>query len=282
MAAPVIGAHLSTSKGLAAMVETAVEIGAVCVQMFTTSPQQWRDKQYDPAEVAAFRAALDRTGVGPVASHESYLINLASVDPELLAKSRAAFRQEIRRCGELGLPMVIIHWGSYKGSTLEEGLARLAESLNALIPPADDAGVRIVLETTAGQGSYLGGTFEQFPQLFAMVDRPDHLGVCLDTCHVFAAGYDLRSDAGYADAWAAFDRLVGLHRLCAMHLNDTDKAFASHADRHCDIGAGQLGRDAFRRLLHDPRLAAVPKFLETPGGLEDHARNLAVLRELAE
>ncbi len=278
---PLIGAHLSTSTGLAAMVRTAVEIGAACIQMFTASPQQWRDKRYAPAEVEAFRAALAETGVGPVASHESYLINLASGDPALLEKSRAAFVQEIARCGVLGLPMVIIHWGSYKGGTLEDGLARLAESLNRLIPLADDAGVQIVLETTAGQGSYLGGEFAQFPRLFDMVARQERLGVCLDTCHVFAAGYDLRTDEGYARTWAEFDRLIGIDRLRAMHLNDTEKLLASHADRHSNIGHGLLGAATFRRLLHDPRLRDVPKYLETPGGDDAYAADLLLLRELA-
>jgi deoxyribonuclease-4 len=278
---PLIGAHLSTSKGLVAMVQTAEEIGAACIQMFTTSPQQWRDKRYAEEDVAAFRAALAVTGVGPVASHESYLINLASGDPVLLEKSREAFRQEIVRCGVLGLPMVIIHWGSFKGATLEEGLGRLVESLNQLIPLADAAGVQIVLETTAGQGSYLGGEFTQFARLFEMVAGQERLGVCLDTCHVFAAGYDLRTDEGYAATWVEFDRLIGLDRLKAMHLNDTDKLLASHADRHCNIGQGQLGPETFRRVMHDPRLREVPKYLETPGGVEDYAANLALLRELA-
>ncbi|OPZ83705.1 MAG: Endonuclease 4 [bacterium ADurb.Bin429] len=278
---PLIGAHLSTTKGLAAMVHTAVEIGAACIQMFTASPQQWRDKLYAPADVEAFRAALAETGIGPVASHESYLINLASSDPALLEKSRAAFVQEIARCGVLGLPIVIVHWGSYKGSTLEEGLARLAESLNLLIPPAENAGVQIVLETTAGQGSYLGGEFSQFPRLFEMVTLQERLGVCLDTCHVYAAGYDLTTDEGYARTWAEFDHLIGLDRLRAMHLNDTEKLLASHADRHCNIGKGLLGADTFTRLLHDPRLRDVPKYLETPGGDEGYAADLALLRELA-
>jgi deoxyribonuclease-4 len=279
---PFIGAHLSTSQGLAAMVRTAVEIGAECLQMFTASPQQWRDKSYKAEDIAAFHAALAETGVGPVASHESYLINLASVDPALLEKSRAAFLQEIARCDALRLPMVIIHWGSFKDSTLEEGLQRLADSLNLLIPPAEEAGVQIVLETTAGQGSYLGGDFAQFARLFERVAQQERLGVCLDTCHVFAAGYDLRTEEGYATTWAEFDRYIGLDRLQAMHLNDTDKLLASHADRHSNIAQGQLGPDTFRRLLHDPNLRDVPKFLETPGGVEAYAADLARLRELAQ
>ncbi|MHB9026241.1 MAG: deoxyribonuclease IV [Armatimonadota bacterium] len=276
-----IGAHLSTGKGLPSMLHTAVSLGAACVQIFTSSPQQWRGKQYTAAEADAFRAALAETGVGPVVSHESYLINLASSDEALLEKSRASFREEIARCGMLGLPALIIHWGSYKGGSLEDGLARLADSLNLLIPPAADAGVQIVLETTAGQGAYLGGEFAQFPQLFALVPEHRLLGVCLDTCHVFAAGYDLRNADQYAQLWQQFDEQVGLERLTAIHLNDSLKPLGSHGDRHAHIGQGELGLEAFRLLLRDPRLAGVPKILETPGGEEQHAENLRLLRELA-
>jgi deoxyribonuclease-4 len=276
-----IGAHLSTSKGLPAMLHTAVSLGAACVQMFTSSPQQWRGKTYTAAEGDAFRAAQAETGVRPVVSHESYLINLASTDAALLEKSREAFREEIARCAILGLPGVVIHWGSFKGGTLEEGLARLAESLNLFIPPAEEAGVQIILETTAGQGSYLGGDFAQFPQLFAMIPEQRALGVCLDTCHVFAAGYDLRDAGQYAELWRQFDALVGLERLKAIHLNDSLKPLGSHGDRHANIGQGELGLEAFRFLLRDPRLADVPKILETPGGEEQHAENLRILRELA-
>ncbi len=281
MTVPLIGAHLSTSHGLAALVQTAVELGAHCAQLFTASPQQWRDKSYTPEEVEAFQAARAAAGVAPIVSHESYLINLASSDPVLLEKSRLAFRQEIERCRVLGLPSVVIHWGSYKGGTLEEGMTRLAESLNLLIPPAEDAGVQIVLETTAGQGSYLGGEFAQYPRLFARVARQQALGVCLDTAHVFAAGYDLRNEAQYARLWDNFDRQIGIERLRVIHVNDTDKALGSHADHHLSPGTGQLGLEPFRRLLRDPRLAGVPKILETSGGEEQHAVNLRLLQKLA-
>lgn len=282
IATPLIGAHVSTSGGLTNVITTALELGANCAQIFTSSPQQWRARQYTPAEVEAFAATRANAGVAPIVSHESYLINLASSDPELLAKSRQAFREEIARCGQLSLPAVVIHWGSYKGGTLEEGLARLAESLNQLIPEADDAGVQIVLETTAGQGAYLGGDFGQFPRLFDQVPRHERLGVCVDTAHVFAAGYDLRDQAAYDALWDAFTREIPLSYLTVIHVNDTDKALGSHADRHANIGQGQLGRDAFRLLLHDPRLAMVPKILETPGGTDMYAENLRLLRALAQ
>ncbi len=278
---PLLGAHLSTSGGLAAMLRTAQELGANCAQIFTSSPQQWKAKQYVQADVDAFLAARAAAGVAPIISHESYLINLASSDPALLEKSRQACGEEIARCGQLRLPLLVMHWGSYKGGTLDEGLARLAASLHLLIPLADDAGVQIVLETTAGQGAYLGGEFAQFPRLFAQVPRHERLGVCLDTAHVFAAGYDLRDPAAYTALWEDFTRHLDISRLKVIHINDTDKALGSHADRHANIGQGQLGREAFRLLLHDPRLADVPKILETPGGPEMHAENLRVLRELA-
>jgi len=278
---PLIGAHLSTGKGLPAMFDTAVELGCACAQIFTASPQMWRGKKYTQAEADAFKAAQAETGVAPVMSHESYLINLASLDPEILEKSRTAFREEIARCGMLGLPLLVMHWGSCKGGTLSEGIARLAGQLNDMIPLADDAGVQIVLEATAGQGSYMGGSFAEFPQLFSQIPAHERLGVCLDTAHLFAAGYDLRDAAAYRALWEEFTRHVELRRLKVIHLNDTDKALGSHADRHAHIGQGLLGLEAFRMLLHDERLADVPKILETPGGLEMHAENLRVLRELA-
>ena len=278
---PLIGAHLSTGKGLVAMLHAAVALGATCAQIFTSSPQQWRGKTYTRADAEAFKAARAETGVGPVISHESYLINLASLDPEILAKSEQAFREEIARCGMLGLPALVMHWGSHKGGSLKEGIARLAKSLNEMIPLADDAGVQIVLEVTAGQGSYMGGDFAQFPRLFAQAPAHERLGVCLDTAHVFAAGYDLRDEASYRALWKEFARHIGLDRLKVIHVNDTDKALGSHADRHANIGQDQLGLEAFRLLMQDPRLAAIPKILETPGGEEMHESNLRVLWALA-
>jgi len=278
---PLIGAHLSTSRGLAAMVETAVALGANCAQIFTSSPQQWRGKKYTQAEIDAFKAARAAAGVAPIVSHEIYLINLASLDPQVLEKSRNAFREEIARCGQLGLPMLVMHWGSCKGGTPAEGIARLAAQLNEMIPSAEDAGVQIVLEATAGQGSYMGGDFAQFPRLFSLIPAHERLGVCLDTAHVFAAGYDLRDAAAYTAQWEEFTRHIDLRRLKVIHVNDTDKALGSHADRHAHIGQGQLGLEAFRLLMRDERLADIPKILETPGGEVMHAENLRVLRKLA-
>jgi deoxyribonuclease-4 len=277
-----LGAHLSTSQGLPALVQTAVNIGATCAQLFTSSPQQWRSKHYTKEDAVALRAACAESGVAPLVAHDSYLINLASSDPLILEKSRMAFREEIARCGLLSIPLLVTHLGAYKGGDLASGLACLAASLNDLIPLADASGVQIVLETTAGQGTYLGGDFAQFPDLFALIPQQERLGICLDTCHVFVAGYDLRDRAHYAQMWQEFDQHIGLSRLRVIHVNDTDKALGSHSDRHCAIGKGVIGLDAFRLLMTDPNLVQIPKILETPGGVEEHAEDLRVLRELVE
>ena len=281
--APVlIGAHLSTAKGLPAMLQIAVGMGAACVQIFTSSPQMWRGKRVSQQDADAFKAAQAQTGIAPVVSHDAYLINLASSDTEILEKSRRAFREEIERCALLGIPLLVTHLGAHKGMTLEDGIACLADSLNELIPIAVEGGVKIVLETTAGQGTYLGGDFAQFPAILSLIPEQAHLGICLDTCHVYVAGYDLRDAESYARLWDEFERYIGLTRLSVIHVNDTEKSLGSHSDRHAGIGAGQLGLEAFRRLLHDPRLVHVPKILETPGVDADHARNLSILRQLAD
>ncbi len=277
---PLIGAHMSTSKGLPAMVQTTVDIGATCAQIFTSSPQQWRAKQYTDVEAQAFKEKWAESGLGPIVAHDSYLINLASTDAEILAKSRRAFREEIARCGQLGLPKIVTHLGAYKGGTLESGLDCLAASLNELLPFAIEQGVQIVLETTAGQGTYLGGIFDQFPDIFSRVPEQQQLGVCLDLCHVFVAGYELRDADSYAKLWSDFAAVIGIDRLAVIHVNDTDRALASHSDRHAAIGKGILGLEVFRLLMQDPRMIHIPKILETPLDDAGHGEEVALLKEL--
>ncbi len=277
-APPLLGAHFGTSDGLAAMVYTAIDAGANCAQVFTSSPQQWRGKLHKPEDVAKFRAALAETGFGPIITHDSYLVNASSPDEVILAKSRAALSEEIARCAQLGIGYIVMHWGAYKETSLEAGLQTLAETLNGLIPLADDAGVQILLETTAGQGTALGGDFAQYAQLFALVPAHERLGACLDTCHIFAAGYDISTATGYEQVMAEFDQHVGLARLKCIHMNDTASALGSHLDRHAHIGTAQLGDATFRRIMNDPRLRNVPKIIETPGGIEMHTMNIARLR----
>ncbi len=279
-APPLLGAHFSTSDGLATMVYAAIVAGANCAQIFTSSPQQWRDKSHKHEEVEKFRAALEETGFGPIISHDSYLVNPASPDEVILAKSRAALREEIARCAQLGIGHIVMHWGAHKESTPEAGLQTLADTLTGLIPLADDAGVQILLETTAGQGTTLGSSFAQYNQLFALMPEHAHIGACLDTCHIFVAGYDIRTDAGYQQVIAEFDQHVGLQRLKCIHMNDTASAPGSHLDRHAHIGTAQLGDATFRRIMNDPCLINVAKILETPGGIAMHAENIARLRGL--
>lgn len=277
---PLIGAHMSTSKGLPAMVQATVDIGATCAQIFTSSPQQWRAKQYSDAEAEAFKSAWEKSGLGPIVAHDSYLINLASTDAEILSKSRQAFQQEIARCGQLGLPMVVTHLGAYKGGTLDEGLDCLAASLRELLPFAAEQQVQIVLETTAGQGTSIGGVFTQFPEIFSRIPAQAQLGVCLDLCHVFVAGYEMRDAESYAKLWQDFDAIIGLDRLQVIHANDTARALGSHSDRHAEIGKGILGMETFRLLMQDPRLAHIPKILETPLDDAGHGAEVALLKSL--
>jgi deoxyribonuclease-4 len=276
-----IGAHISIAGGFAGMFRAAQALGATCAQVFTSSPQQWRGRVVSDADVADFRAGREATGVWPVVAHAGYLINLASLDDALLEKSRAAFREELGRCGRLGIPLVVVHWGSYKGGTAEDGLDRLAASLDGLIPVADDLGVRIALETTAGGGSALGGDFAHFPPLSARMAHAERLAACLDLAHVYAAGYDLRTPDAWAATWAAFDAAVGIHRLRAIHVNNTAMALGSRRDRHANLRHGELTRETYRLLMHDARLARVPKLLETPTEDDGHLHDLDLLRLLA-
>ena len=276
-----IGAHLSVSPDFAGMCATAARIKANSIQIFTSSPQMWRGKKYKPEDGEKLQNAMRENDIKFIVSHDAYLINLASQDGEILAKSRQAINDEIIRCGMLSIPYLVMHQGAYKGGTLEDGQRTFAESLNMIIPQADDNGVTVLLECTAGQGTYLGGEFEQFPILFDMIPQHEKLGVCIDTCHIFVAGYDIRTRDGYEEVIVNFDRAAGLSKLKLIHMNDTGKLLASHSDRHADIGTGEIGTDPFRWIINDPRFADVPKILETPGDVDDYERNLKILWGLA-
>jgi deoxyribonuclease IV len=208
-------------------------------------------------------------------------VNLATPDPVMLQKSRDAFVAELNRCHALGVPYLVFHPGAHMGAGESAGLLRIAESLDYALERADGGDVQPLLEVTAGQGSYVGHSFEHLAHILGRVRHPERLGVCLDTCHLLAAGYDLSSAAGYEETIAACARLIGLDRVKAFHLNDAKAGLGSHLDRHAPIGKGHLGREAFRRLLTDRRFAGVPMFLETPGPLETWKREIALLRRLA-
>jgi deoxyribonuclease-4 len=260
------------------------QVGCDTIQVFTKSNRQWRAKRLSDREVQAFRANLEATGIGPVVAHDCYLVNLAAARPSLWKKSVAAFREEMDRAGRLGIPYLVTHPGSHAGAGEAEGIRRVAEALNVLHAALPrHGGVQILLETTAGQGSSLGYRFEQLAAILDRVVRADRVGICLDTCHVFAAGYDIRTTDGYRKTMRELDACLGLHRLKAIHLNDSLQGVGSRVDRHAHIGDGRLGLEPFRCLLNDPALRGIPMILETPKDddfVKADRRNLARLRRL--
>ncbi|HEX5831821.1 MAG TPA: deoxyribonuclease IV [Gemmatimonadaceae bacterium] len=273
-----LGAHISTAGGLAAAPPRARAIGATAMQVFTKQANRWAERACEEVECDAFRAALADTGVVVTSSHDSYLINLASPDPALRAKSLESFEAELRRCDALGLHYLVSHPGNYMDER-EAGLARNADAIAEALERVDPS-VMLLLETTAGAGTVLGSSFEELAAIIARLPatlRP-RVGVCLDTCHVFAAGYDLVHDLD--GVLARFEDVLGLGRLRMMHLNDSKAPFGSRKDRHELIGEGAIGADAFRRIMTDPRLVSVPKVIETPKGDDHEAADRSMLERL--
>jgi deoxyribonuclease-4 len=279
-----IGAHMSISGGVELAPLRGRDVGCACIQIFTKSNMQWAARPLAEKEIAAFKLNCARTGIAPVVAHNSYLINLGAPDAALAKKSFDSFLMELERCRALGLPAIIAHPGSHTGAGEAEGLRRIGNAVNELIERTSGSPVRLLLETTAGQGSNLGYRFEQLAEIMEGVREKSRVGVCLDTCHVFAAGYDIRTEDGYRRTMEEFDKVVGLKKLQAFHLNDAKGELGSKLDRHEQIGYGRLGKEPFRLLLRDERFAAIPKVLETPKGmkgkLEWDVINLRLLRQL--
>lgn len=259
-----LGAHVSAAGGVDQAVRRAVEIGADAFALFTKNQRQWRAKPLGEATIEAFRAACTEHGFGPgqILPHDSYLINLGHPEAEGLAKSRAAFLEECRRCEQLGLSLLNFHPGSHLRKIDERDcLARIADSINGAL--AETTGVTAVIENTAGQGSNLGWRFEHLAEIIDQVDDRTRVGVCIDTCHAFAAGYDLRTPEACTATLDEFDRVVGFRYLRGMHLNDARSEFGSRVDRHHSLGQGNIGLDAFTTLMRDPRIDGIPMILET-------------------
>lgn len=275
-----LGAHVSTAGGMANAPLRAMEIGATAVQVFTKQPNRWAERSVPDEESRAFRSGIAEAGVGFTCSHDSYLINLATPDPVLLERSLASFVSELERARSLDLDAIVTHPGNATDGDHDRGLAQNAEMIDRALRTVPGRTV-VLLETTAGAGNVLGSRFEELAWMMSAIspDQRDRVGVCVDTCHVFSAGYDLRDD--YDRVVEEMDRVIGLRHLRLFHLNDSLKPFASRKDRHTDIGEGSLGDEPFRRIMTDPRFAGVPKVLETPKG-DDHTaadrRNLARLR----
>jgi deoxyribonuclease-4 len=258
-----IGAHMSVAGGLPKAVDRAVLHGCEALQIFAKNANQWRGRSLDEEEVRAFRARLDAAGIGPVMSHASYLINLATAAPALREQSIAAFIDELDRAERLGLRGVVIHPGTCTSGRDEEGLHRIAAAIRRVLRARPRRKTMVLLEHTAGQGRTLGHRFEHLAAIIDHVNGSPRVGVCLDTCHLVASGYDIVSEAGYRETLEDFDRLVGFDRLEVFHGNDSKRPCASRVDRHEHIGRGCLGTEPFRRLLHDPRFTDLPLLIET-------------------
>lgn len=276
-----IGAHMSISGGMEKAFFRGEEVGCTAMQVFTKNASRWQAKPLAEAAARTFRAAWEASPIGPVVAHDSYLINLASPDRALQEKSIAAFLDEMARCEQLGIPSLVMHPGAHVGSGEDAGIDRLTEAFRRIFTEAPET-VTVLLENTAGQGTVLGGAFEHLAEILDRV--PDgKFGICFDTCHAFAAGYDLSTAEGYAGTMTRFDQLIGLERIAAFHVNDCKKGLGSHVDRHEHIGRGTIGREGFAALMQDGRFQEVPKILETPkdddGSLD--RQNLATLRALA-
>ena len=277
-----LGAHQSIAGGTPNAIDHALSTGSRVLQIFVKNSNRWIGKEIAAEEAADFRAAFARAGLLAVAAHSSYLINAAGADPGLRKKSTAALAEELDRCEALGIPALVLHPGSYGEAGPAAGVQRVARMLDAAFARSRST-ASIWLETAAGQGACVGARFEELRDVIAASKNPGRLGVCFDTCHVFAAGYELRTPEGWGATIEAFDRSLGLAALRAMHVNDSKKDLGSRVDRHEHIGKGRIGDAGFRHVMTDPRLAAVPKFLETPKDkdLRWDRRNLARLRRLA-
>lgn len=276
-----LGAHVSVAGGLDNAFANGLAVGCTALQIFTKNANRWQGKPISNDDAIAFQQAWQKSGIGPVIAHNAYLINLASPKQDVWEKSKAALRDELLRCAQLGITGLVMHPGAHLGTGMETGVERIREAFREILPETPPE-VRLLLENTAGQGTYLGGDFAHLAALLEGFDE-NRFGVCFDTCHAHTAGYDLSTSESYTEVMAEFDRLVGLEQIKAFHLNDCLKPCGSHVDRHTHIGQGTIGRTGFACLMQDQRFSAIPMLLETPKGDDGEMDrvNLALLRELA-
>jgi deoxyribonuclease IV len=279
---PLIGAHMSIAGGVHTAFDRGKEIGCRTMQVFTKNSNQWFAKPLTDDDIRLYREKSQKSSVSPVIAHDSYLINLCAKSPEILQKSRDAFLDEVQRCEVLGIPYLNFHPGSHMGQGEKEGIGIIAESINLIHEKTKGYSVRSVLETTAGQGTSLGWSFGQLRQILDLVDDKDRIGVCIDTCHIFAAGYNIGTEDGYEKTFQEFNDVIGLDRIVAFHVNDSKKGFESRVDRHEHIGKGAIGLVGFSLLMNDTRFHTIPKILETPKSDDMHedVMNLKILEGL--
>ena len=276
------GSHMSASGGVDKALARGEELSLESLQLFSKNERQWQASPLDPETVQRFHEEVARTGITKLVVHDSYLINLASPKPDILGKSIPAFADELDRCDILGIPHLVTHPGAHTGSGVEAGIAQFGRSLNEIHASMPESKTVTLLETTAGQGTTLGRTFEEIAAIIDLVDDKSRVGVCLDTCHIFAAGYDYRTPEQYAATMAQFESVIGLDRLRVIHLNDSKQPFGSNKDRHDHIGDGEIGLEGFRQFVNDPRLDGIPGILETEkdNAGENDRRNIATLKGL--
>ncbi|MEP7078597.1 MAG: deoxyribonuclease IV [Chthoniobacterales bacterium] len=281
--AHLLGAHMSIGGGVHVAIERSCSIQGNAMQIFVKNNMQWFARPFEKKEIAAFLNHAQRTELKAVFAHANYLINLAATNPQFHANSIRALSEELTRADQLELPFLVLHPGAHLGAGDEAGLKKIASTIDEVFRGIPRVKTKIALETTAGQGTCLGHTFEQLAWLIASVREPERLCVCLDTAHVFAAGHDIGSEAGTRRMFREFDHTIGLNRLAALHLNDSKTARGSRVDRHEHIGKGQIGLEAFRFIMRDRRFRQIPKVLETPKGKEllEDVENMKTLHELA-
>jgi deoxyribonuclease-4 len=277
-----LGAHTSMAGGVSKAVERAEQLGFTAFQMFTKNNNRWHAKPLEEKEIIRFKKLLSESNIGFVVSHDSYLINLCAKDENNLIKSRNAFVDELLRCEQLGIKYLNFHPGAHGGQGEDYGLKMIAESINLAHEKTKGINVSSMLEMTAGQGTNLGYTFEQMAKIIELVDDKNRMSVCIDTAHIFAAGYDIRSESAYEKTITDFDDIIGLDRLHCFHMNDSKKELGSRVDRHEHIGKGFIGLEGFSNIMNDERIVHVPKILETPKGKEqtEDVENLNILRSL--
>ncbi len=271
MSVPILlGAHMSISGGVHTALERGMSIGCTTIQLFSKNNTQWAAKPLSNEEIKKFMSLEIKSGIRPVVTHSSYLINLCATNTVILKKSQRAFKEELDRCEQLGIPYFVFHPGAHMGRGEKEGIQRIADSLNLIHEKTPDHHVMSVLEVTAGQGTAVGYRFEHLRKIIDEVEKKDRMGVCVDTCHLFAAGYHISTERGYESTFEEFDSIIGLARLVAFHVNDSKRELGSRVDRHEHIGKGKIGNVAFRLLMNDPRFVAIPKILETQKSEDMH------------
>lgn len=276
-----IGCHCSAAGGVHNALLEGQELGCTTIQLFTSNQKQWKPREITEEIVQHWEEAKEATGIKKVMSHDSYLINLGSNKNELLDKSHEAFRAEIERCQKLKIDFLNFHPGAATTGTVEECLDQIVKSLKKFEKICEKGNTRLLLETTAGQGSSVGHEFEHLAYILDGAKGSVPLGVCIDTCHIFAAGYDIRTKKGWEATLKEFDEVIGLKHLYAFHCNDSKKPLGSKRDRHAHLGDGEIGLEGFRFLMTHPKLREIPKYLETPKSMPKWAEEIALLRKMA-